>query len=92
MSKTNKWSVSDNEKLLEAIGPGVVDFTMPCKELMMSLIAHKDYQFFHDKYSAKQVKNAMDRIKTKVSSKENKIDELNEKLSIQNELQNCHGK
>ena len=92
MSKSNKWSVSDNDKLLEAISRGVVDFSMACKELMMALYQHKEYQFFHEKYSAKQVKNAMDRIKNKVSTKDNKIEELNEKLSIQNELQNSHGK
>ena len=77
VTKSSKWSVSDNEKLLEAISRGVVNFSMACKELMMALVQHKEYQFFHEKYSAKQVKNAMDRIKNKVSSKDNKIEELN---------------
>jgi uncharacterized protein (UPF0305 family) len=91
LTKSNKWSVSDNDKLLEALSRGIVNFSMAGKELMMALVQHKEYQFFHEKYSAKQVKNALQRIKNKVSTKENKVDELNEKLSIQNELQDYHG-
>jgi hypothetical protein len=40
LTKSNKWSVSDNDKLLEALSRGIVNFSMAGKELMMALVQH----------------------------------------------------
>ena len=93
MSKTTiNWRKQDDALLMEAVVNGIVDFSMGGKELVMALYQYKQYQHFHDLYSNKQVKNALDRIKKKATPTEGKIDELNESLTIQNELQEKNGK
>jgi hypothetical protein len=84
--KVTKWHLSDNPQLLQAISDGTVDFKMSGNEATLRLNNSPAYAFFGCKYTSKQIKNAIDRMKPRALPTSKQVELAKERMSIENEL------
>jgi hypothetical protein len=87
-----KFLKADTKLLAEAFLDGTITMEMTGTQAMVALNNNQTYKTFGDRFSVKQVNNAISRIKEKCTSAEDLKDQVVTKMTLDNELVQQFGK
>jgi hypothetical protein len=91
-STTTKFLKSDMAKLIEAMVEGTLDFNMTGASALAVMNNIPHYQHFGERFTCKQITNALGRIKKQATSPQELKNQTVEKMQLDNELSLQFGK